>query len=350
MKNKKYLTLIGISSSLLIGSLNAETTIQCVRWPTPHTIQDALSAMYLRMHYVFQEKLQKYLEHIFKNQKLTDQKSTRILTDKECSEILNYLNKEQLFDYYNKYFSKISSSENNEIQKTDEAVIQRVLNYNSEAKSVLFVGFDQSCFTEGSEIRYNTQNYEKSIFTSAWKEHPGPDYNALKCDFRQYANLLEKFPQLNNFFDYIIVGGQTIGYIPAETWEIFGKLLKNSGLLLFTCMFQEKSISALQSYTIQYEIGSGSFLSEIFLDPNMHRNYIAEVICHFIAQGAGDISAYKCHTEENEHLDTIGYHQELAKKIKLGLKLSQFNNEGKDGEFHFCMRPIDLLVIEKENQ
>lgn len=118
-------------------------------------------------------------------------------------------------------------------------------------------------------------------------------------------------------------------------------------------MFQEKSISNLQNFIKQFGIGSKSFLSEMFLNPrnyNMRGNYIANIICHFIAQGAGDISAYKCHMEKNEHLDTIGYHQELAKKIKLGLELSRFNNKGTYGEFHFCMRPIDLLVIKKGNQ
>ena len=343
----KLLYQIGISSALLIGSLNANTTIESVRWPTPRATQDALSAMYLRMHGVFKRKVDEITK--FKQDNYVD---IHILTEQECAKILNHFNKEQLFNFYNEYFW-YESNENKQIQETDEAVIQRVLNCNSESKSVLFVGFEQSIPTEGSEIRYNTQGYEKSIFTSTWGKYPGSDYNALKCDFRQYANLLEKFPKLNNFFDYIIVGGQTIEYIPAEIWEIFGKLLKNSGLLLFTDTFQNKAISAFQRIVKDFNIGSNSFLSEMFLNPrdyNIRGNYIANTICHFIAHGAGDISAYKCHIEKNEDLNTLGYRQELAQKIQLALELSQFNNIGTYGEFYFGMRPIELVVVEKENQ
>ena len=91
----------------------------------------------------------------------------------------------------------------------------------------------------------------------------------------------------------------------------------------------------------------------MFLNPrdyNIRGNYIANTICYFIAHGAGDISAYKCRIEKNEDLNTLGYHQELAQKIKLGLELSKFNNEGSYGDFYFGMRPIKLIVVEKENQ
>ena len=301
--------------------------------------------MYLRMHGVFKNKRNKSFR--FKQDEYID---IKILTDQESSKILNYLDREQLFAFYDTYLGRYIES-NNKIQETDEAVIQRVLSCNTEAKSVLFVGFSQSRPTEGSEIRHNTQGYEKSLFTSAAEEHPGRDYNALKCDFRQYANLLEKFPQLNNFFDYIIVGSETIDYVPAEIWGIFGKLLKNSGLLLFSDVLMEEAKTKLQDFVKENDAFSNSILREMFLNPqdyhNMRGNYIANTICHFIAQGAGDIALYKCHIEKNEDLDNLDRHQELAQKIKLGLELSRFDSELSCG---FGTRPIELVVVEKENQ
>lgn len=311
MKNKKYLTLIGISSSLLIGTSNAKIT----------STQNDLASIDINF------ETTSFVN--FKNNSINSMNSITGANTPEIPEQQNYsLN--EIYNIYNKYCSGYETC----LKNSNETAIQRVLHNTSQDLAILFVGFDQLCPTEGSEIQYNTPGYRKSIFTSVWYDCPDINhYNSLQADFSEYPALLTKTYELYNFFDYIIIGGQTTEYIPAETWECLGQMLKPNGIMLFKHYYT----NGLVNGTIT------QFDAQKFIDFFVsHHNPF-----HF---NSYEYSSDNTNTNQ-ENLS------EIEQKIELALKLSEFNNEGSSGSdptqehgcssggFCFTMRPINLHII-----
>ena len=104
---------------------------------------------------------------------------------------------------------------------------------NPNDKAMLFIGFDQSEPTEGSEIYYNVPGYTRSLFWSLWGERPDEKHNIIKFCFCNVNKFLESNPQLVGFFDYIIIGGQTVEYVTADAWIALGSLLKRGGRIVY---------------------------------------------------------------------------------------------------------------------
>lgn len=119
------------------------------------------------------------------------------------------------------------------ISEKDLLALKRVYNDESEDKAILFVGFSQSIPTEGSEITFDTPGYRKSLFWSKYEDQPDENHNSIKFCFCQAENFLSQYPEFEEFFDYIIIGGQTIQYIPKETWIQLGKMLKKNGRMVY---------------------------------------------------------------------------------------------------------------------
>lgn len=119
----------------------------------------------------------------------------------------------------------------------DRSILENVLNDETEVPSILFVGFDQTIPSEGSEILANTPIYQHSLFLSGWGTRPEGNYNQIKFCFCQLGEILKQYPQLNRFFDYIIIGGQTIEYIPKVAWEAFARMIKPEGRLVYKNIF-----------------------------------------------------------------------------------------------------------------
>ena len=143
------------------------------------------------------------------------------------------------------YFEKLSKGcdylredhiESCEISQTDKDFINRVLADRSEDKAILWVGFSQTKEDEGGNIDSNSEKYRKSLFWSgedyAGKDRP-QDKNTMRMCFCQSENLLEEFPTLENFFDYIIIGYATHEYVHHSTWLSFGKMLKEGGRIVY---------------------------------------------------------------------------------------------------------------------
>lgn len=123
-----------------------------------------------------------------------------------------------------------------DISALDQAVVDRLTAGSPEDKAILFVGFDQSWATEGSEIYWNTPGYTRSLFWSLWNERPDENHNAIKFCFCKINDFLAANSQLYNFFDYIIVGGQTIEYVSADAWLALGDMLKKGGRIVYPDM------------------------------------------------------------------------------------------------------------------
>ena len=111
------------------------------------------------------------------------------------------------------------------------AVIERVLRDDSNDKSTLFLSFDASTPTEGSNIFFNTPPYRRGIFWSNFKKEVTSDHNRIRSCFCQSQVLLDL--GLSNFFDYIIIGGQTIEYLNLETWGKLCHFLKEGGCIVY---------------------------------------------------------------------------------------------------------------------
>jgi len=115
----------------------------------------------------------------------------------------------------------------------DQAIIDRMVTGNPEDKAILFVGFDQGEPIEGSEIFYDTPGYTRSLFWSLWSERPDENHNAIKFCFCKTNEFLEANPQLYGFFDYIVIGGQTVEYITSDVWVTLGSMLKRGGRIVY---------------------------------------------------------------------------------------------------------------------
>lgn len=133
------------------------------------------------------------------------------------------------------YLRPLECTSNNSciISSQDKLSSERIIDDKSADKAILFVGFSQTRPTEGSKITFDTPGYRKSLFWSLWEDQSDIDHNGIKFCFCQTENFLSQYTEFENFFDYIIIGGQTIEYIPEETWIQLGKMLKKSGRMVY---------------------------------------------------------------------------------------------------------------------
>lgn len=141
-------------------------------------------------------------------------------------------------DFYENYIQRIHlhsdwyySTHTCEDLPEDKFVIERVLQDKSEDKSILFVGFDATTPTEGSDIFFDTPSYRHSLFWSDFEKGTTTNHNRIKSCFCKSQALLEM--GLSNFFDYIIIGGQTIEYLNLETWKNLCHFLKEDGGIVY---------------------------------------------------------------------------------------------------------------------
>ena len=115
----------------------------------------------------------------------------------------------------------------------DQKIVDRAMSGNPKDKAVLFVGFDQGEPAEGSTLYFDTSGYTRSLFWSLWGERPDEKYNAIKFCFCKVNEFLETNPKLLDFFDYIIIGAQTIEYVTADAWSCFSSMLKRGGRIVY---------------------------------------------------------------------------------------------------------------------
>ena len=119
----------------------------------------------------------------------------------------------------------------------DRDIIENMPNNKTEVPNILFVGFDQIIPSEGSEILVDTPGYQHSLFLSGWGTRPEGNYNQIKFCFCQLGEILKQYPQLNGFFDYIIIGGQTMEYVPKVAWKAFARMIKPEGRIVYKNIF-----------------------------------------------------------------------------------------------------------------
>ena len=145
---------------------------------------------------------------------------------------------ESFVDFYEDYIQNIHLHSNwhyethmCEFLRNDGAIVERVLQDDSNDKRILFVGFDATRPTEGGDIFFNTPPYRHSLFWSDFKEQATPNHNRIKSCFCQSQVLLDL--GLSNFFDYIIIGGQTVEYLNLETWRNLCRFVKEGGCIVY---------------------------------------------------------------------------------------------------------------------
>ena len=141
-------------------------------------------------------------------------------------------------DFYENYIQRIHlhsdwhyNTHTCQCFRGDERVIERVLQDTSKDKNILFLGFDATTPTEGSDIFFDTPLYRHSLFWSDFKEEATSTHNCIKSCFCQSQALLDM--GLKNFFDYIIIGGQTVEYLNSETWRNLCHFLKEGGCIIY---------------------------------------------------------------------------------------------------------------------
>lgn len=152
-----------------------------------------------------------------------------------------------------------NANKNCDIQREDRDKIERVLMDKSDDKSVLFIGFSQNDLSEGSEINYTKEGYRKSLFWSGWEERPDENHNAIKFCFCKTSELLEIYPELLEFFDYIFIGYATLEYIPAENLIDLTKMLKPGGRIVYPGLTQYDIRSRFINKLFNNEVSPFSF-------------------------------------------------------------------------------------------
>ena len=190
-------------------------------------------------------------------------------------------------------FDKMTGSEENNIR--------RIISDESSDKAILFVGFNQEIPANGSEIIYNTAEYRKSLFLNTWLNSLNENYNVMKIG--HFEQILTVFPQLENYFDYVIIEGQRFKNILPEIFIKFGELLKENGRIVY------------QQY-----------------DDNIYYTFNNKLLKQTIQNY--DFKLYICDNPENEVFKEITY-------------LAFFNNESSFGD-SFCYGSVKKLCWHKK--
>ena len=190
-------------------------------------------------------------------------------------------------------FDKMTTSEENNIR--------RIISDESSDKAILFVGFNQEIPANGSEIIYNTAKYRKSLFLNTWLNSLNENYNVIKIG--HFGQILTIFPQLENYFDYVIIEGQRFKNILPEIFVKFGELLKENGRIVY------------QKY-----------------DDNIYYTFNNKLLKQTIPNY--DFKLYICDNPENEVFKEITY-------------LASFNNESSFGD-SFCYGSAEKLCWHKK--
>lgn len=124
------------------------------------------------------------------------------------------------WEYTDKYLPEHTEANNQ--------VVQRFSVSNSSDDRILFVGFDQSCPVEGSDIKHDTPGYTNSVFASNMDIKSENGCNRLYCNIADVQQMFCRAPH----FNYVLIGLGVGEYLNAADFMSIWNSLEAGGMMI----------------------------------------------------------------------------------------------------------------------